>query len=95
MILDVFQDIFQQAHLHVLIKSAMLSMSFPDGVSVCQGIPKFFPLQIEDSSNGPGENSSVARTDIERRFRACEIGYAQMYRQELNLRWRRRMNIAG
>jgi hypothetical protein len=58
-ILDVFRDLFKQARLHVLIKSAMLSVSFPDCTNVCQGMPNFFPLQVEDSSNDPGEHSFV------------------------------------
>jgi hypothetical protein len=56
-ILDGFRDLFKQAGAHVVIKSAMLLMSFPDCVAVCQGMPNFFPLQVEDSSSGFGEHS--------------------------------------
>jgi hypothetical protein len=58
-ILDVFNDLFKQAHVpvHVVIKSAMLSMSFPDRVTACQGMPNFFLLQVEDSSSGFGVHS--------------------------------------
>jgi hypothetical protein len=56
-ILDIFSDFFKQARAYAVIKSAMLSMSFPDCVSVCQGISNGFHLQIEDSSNDPGGHS--------------------------------------
>jgi hypothetical protein len=55
-ILDVFRDLFKQGRVHVVIKSEILSMSFPDCVTVCQGVLNFFPLQVEDSSNGSSEH---------------------------------------
>jgi hypothetical protein len=57
--LDVFNDVFKQARVSAVMKSGMLSLSFLDCVSVCEGMPNFFPLQPEDSSNGPRGHSFV------------------------------------
>jgi hypothetical protein len=59
MILDVFGEIFKPARVCAVIKSAMLSMSFPDCVTVCPGMANFFPLQVEDSSSVFGDHSFV------------------------------------
>jgi hypothetical protein len=52
-----------------VIKPAMLSISFQDCVTVSQGKPTFFPLQVEHSSNRPSEHSFMelcTRTYIQR-----------------------------
>jgi hypothetical protein len=83
-ILDVFRDLFKQARVNVVIMSAMLSMSFPDCVTVCEDKPNLCPLQVEDSSHDPGGHPFVKfahRRPRERGFGACEIARSHTYRK--------------